>query len=679
MLTFELLYSRILLIAERQNREIKQLESHLRFNGVNYRNSAPTVTANLDARSSTTNITTNSLPIEHTRHLVHPQLQPAQSMHPPGVQPPLQPPIQPTLDVFLHGIPNCVYACHCHCNQLNQMNLIANQASEPKKELKDNKEPGKDSKETGRNPKDANNNTDQSNNLEPNAGTAGKTEDQKEAGKPKDPANEKAKSNKTENSIQRRSKYISKQFDVTLTSSSLDGKENEDQSGDRLSQESSIKKENSTLTQSVSTPVVPDSGDPPAIKPRTSSNPNLDQAKAVETKQSSDEDKPAEQKDKQDATAKEEQPNKQSELINQPLSFPPHSHCCCFNQHVMFCAHQLQSKIIQQSLVQQQQIQQQSLQANIQPNLAVQPQQPAVNPLTFAQNLLNILATNFPPLGEHNNELRDGYSSTSTSTLNNLGHPQPQQQLVQQQANETNPAQYLNPQCLSTMQQQLTGINIQFQPNVQANSMQQYNQFLQQNNLSNLICDHQHSSPSHSNQVQSQSTPTHQITINSCPAQDSSAVHHPTCCNAGLLGWTNRKCSDTSTVSGPMASCSSAASKSMCSSSTAHCHHLHYPHSIHSLPIYSTNLPIDTGHQAAALNHPNVQFDVNSLTGLHQARSNSGSSVQVLDEIKRAERQLRKRSKQILTDTKAIRTLGIVMGVFCVCWLPFFIIYVVGF
>lgn len=635
-----------------------------------------------------------------------------QQMHPP-IQPQLQPAgqmpqmaqmaqmaqMQPTLDVFLHGIPSCVYACHCHCSQMHQMmnlNPMPNQANEIKKELKDSKEPNKDS-----NTKEIKKDADQSNQPESNAGTADKTEDQ--ASKPADSKapkeNEKTtKSNKTENSIQRRSKYISKQFDVTLrTSTSLEGKENEPAdapSVDKPSQVSSIKKENSTLTQSASTPVVPESGDLQAIKqqPRTSSNPNLEPLKATETtaKQSSDEDKPAEQKDKQaevERPAKEEaakqseqmsqQMNQQmSQQMNQQMSFPPHSHCCCFNQHVLFCAHQLQAKMLQQNLQQQQQMQQQqNLPANLQPNL--QTQQPAVNPLTFAQNLLHILATNFPPLGDHSNELRDGYSSTSTSTLNNLGNPQQQQQLVQQ-ANEANQAQYLNPQCLSTMQQQLTGINIQFQPNAQMNSMQQFNQFLQQNNLPNLICDHQHSSPSQSAQVQSQSTPTHQITINSCPAADSSVTHHPTCCNAGLLGWSNRKCSDTSTVSGPMASCSSAASKSMCSSSTAHCHHLHYPHSLHSLPLYSTNLPIDAGHQTAALNHPNVQFDVNSLTGLHQARSNSGSSVQVLDEIKRAERQLRKRSKQILTDTKAIRTLGIVMGVFCVCWLPFFVLYVVS-
>ena len=672
-------YMRILLIAERQNREIKQLESHLhlnRFNGVNYRNSVPAVTTNvagstnLDARSSTTNITTNSLPIEHsTRQLVNQQHLHQQLLT--LTQQQIQQ--QPTLDLFL---PNCVYACHCHCNQLN-----VNQANENKKELNEISK-NENLKASNLKQKDANNNTDQTNNLEElpigEIANENKKIEQDKQPQQQDLLNEKTKllTYKTGSRLQRRSKYLSKQFDVTLNSTSLEEKENDqDQSNtvEKLNQENSIKKDSSTsLTQSVSTPIVLETSDAQIVKQQhknSNSIPNLDQIKLANKQQTNEELNLDRQKTAEEQTNKQELTNEQQQQINLP------HHCCCFNQHLIYCAYQLHSKIIQQNQMQQQNIQ---LQQQLQPAAATTTAA-AVNPLAYAQNLLSILATNFP-LTEHVNELRDGYSSASTSTLNNLNSQQQQQQqniaqTNENQANQNN--QLLNPQCLNTMQQ-LTGINVQFQNAQQANQLnaiQQFNQFLQLNNLTNLICDHHspsHQSSPYSNQTQSQFTPTHQTTCllkqqHNTTATSSSQPqqqqhHHQSCCSASLINWSNRKCSDTSTVSGPIASCSSAASKSICSSSTPHCHHLHYPHSIHSLPIYST--PIVENNLNAAINpHANVQFDMNSIAGLHQARSNSGSSsVAVLDEIKRAERQLRKRSKQILTDTKAIRTLGIVMG-----------------
>lgn len=60
-------------------------------------------------------------------------------------------------------------------------------------------------------------------------------------------------------------------------------------------------------------------------------------------------------------------------------------------------------------------------------------------------------------------------------------------------------------------------------------------------------------------------------------------------------------------------------------------------------------------------------------TGYSSNTSGSRDSGDLFDSGKR----LRRKTKQLLVETKAIRTLGIIMGVFCACWLPFFIYYLV--
>ncbi|XP_076337006.1 putative G-protein coupled receptor No18 [Tachypleus tridentatus] len=65
------------------------------------------------------------------------------------------------------------------------------------------------------------------------------------------------------------------------------------------------------------------------------------------------------------------------------------------------------------------------------------------------------------------------------------------------------------------------------------------------------------------------------------------------------------------------------------------------------------------------------------LIAERQAREIKHLEVSLQTEDQQVKRSLRRRSRQLITDTKAIRTLGIIMGVFCVCWLPFFLMYVI--
>lgn len=41
------------------------------------------------------------------------------------------------------------------------------------------------------------------------------------------------------------------------------------------------------------------------------------------------------------------------------------------------------------------------------------------------------------------------------------------------------------------------------------------------------------------------------------------------------------------------------------------------------------------------------------------------------------QRRFKRHSKRVLSDTKAIKTLGLIMGAFCFCWLPFFLMYLI--
>ena len=67
---------------------------------------------------------------------------------------------------------------------------------------------------------------------------------------------------------------------------------------------------------------------------------------------------------------------------------------------------------------------------------------------------------------------------------------------------------------------------------------------------------------------------------------------------------------------------------------------------------------------------------------IYRIARHQAAEIQQLERSLRAAQQapsgrLQRRSRRVVSDTKAVKTLGTLMGLFCVSWLPFFVLYVV--